>query len=215
MILHLILDQAATMAAIGARLGDISLATPLDAADCPILRIGWRQSGGAPDRRANPESGVVSQVMAPAMDQRLALPQSTPESLDAAFLEVSWALGAWDVSRMERLPLAPDADPMQPGHGITHLVAFPYRCTGIPEEDAPVDIGSWVRACARHGWLHWSCRPMWMVPEMRQKAWLAKDRTLRQDGSREERQWQPWEPVVIGSNHQTIIRLGKANHGNR
>lgn len=56
---------------------------------------------------------------------------------------------------------------------------------------------------------------MWLAPEIRQRAWLAKDRTLNPDGTRDPRAWRPWYPLGIGTDHQTIIRLGRAPHGQR
>lgn len=192
------------MQVTGGRLSSVSLATPLDKAAQAVLRVGWQVT--AADRTR--EEGITMTTRHPRQDMIVALPPTSPDDLDAEFLSLAWELGAWDVSRIEHLPLAPGADPTEPRHGITANLGMPYDIPGGSEGSALRDPDAWVRACARHGWITWSCRPMWMAPEVRQKAWLRKDSTLRPDGARPPRAWTARQPVVVSADHQTVIRLG-------
>lgn len=207
MIVELIKSSAKDMGANGARLSGISMASPLDAAAPPVLRMIW-QLGGADPLRA--PTGISGRLYAPTQEWHSALDTAAPAVLDAEFLRAAWALGAWDVLRTERAPLSPGADPLLPGHGITAQLGSPYRITGIPDEEPALAVAPWARACARYGWLHWYCRPMWRAPEVRRRAWLAKDYTLDADGTRPPRDWLAKEPLGIGTDHQTIIRMGRA-----
>jgi hypothetical protein len=211
-MLTLIQSQAAGLAALGARLSGVTLAAPLDGAAQAVLRITWTLTGADPLRAPK---GVTGMVQAPTQEGRTLLPPGRLSDLDAQFLAAAWGLGAWDVQRTERAPLPPGADPLMPGHGLVSLLVAPYRMTGIPAEEAPIEVAPWARACARHGWVTWYCRPMWLAPEIRQRAWMAKDATLLQDGTRPPRAWGSREPLGIGTDHQTIIRLGSSQGARR
>lgn len=212
-----IIDKARLYAGLGYGLSAVSLASPLDAAAEAVWRIvlhrGEASGGCCIDARIRGD-GVAMSVSAPTIDVRIAAGSANPEELDAAFLAVAWELGAWDVARTEHMPLPDDADPVR--HGITHHVYDPYIMPGVHESPrADADVARWIAACKRHGWMTWLCKPMFGAPEIRRKTWLSKDKTLLPDGSRPPRAWTAWDPVWIGANHQTVIRLGRANHGNR
>lgn len=206
-------QRARHYAALGYELSAIALASPLDAAAPAVWRIVLERTARVDDSGVVAD-GVAATVAASTLEIRIADAPVPPEDLDAQFLGVAWELGAWDVSRIEHLPLSPDADAVM--HGLMPHVADPYVISGLPPSPSvQIDINGWIAACKRHGWITWFCKPMYGAPEIRRAAWLGKDKTLRPDGSRPPRKWRAWEPVWIGTNHQTIIRLGKANHGNR
>lgn len=213
-LIKIIKDQASALTQFGSRLSGVSVTSPLDRAGAAILRTTWSQRGS---EQVSAPQGVCANVYQPSTDGRIVLPDASLDDLDAEFLNMAWALGAWDVQRTEYAPLAQGADPWAPGAGISIAIMDPYRLTGLSCDEAPaqIDARAWILACARHGRLNWYCRPMWMAPEIRQRAWLAKDKTLLADGGRDQRPWRPWHPVSISADHQTIIRLGRANHGNR
>ncbi len=215
-MLDLIKNQIPAMQVAGGRLSSVTLATPLDGAAASVLVSSWQFAGGSQPGDTTP--GASASVQQPRRDIVVALPPQSPDALDAQYLALAWELGAWDVSRHEHALLPPGADPFDPAHGITACLGSPYTISGI-DDDAPLfdNPDGWVQACARHGWMTWRCKPMWMAPAVRQKAWLHKDKTLQPDGSRQPREkpWTPWQPVVISSNHQTVIRLGRGNHPNR
>lgn len=150
----------------------------------------------------------------------MALDPAPLDALDAGFLEAAWALGAWDVARTERLPLPPGADPLAPQHGIAHILHDPYqvRFLGAVADrlPCPVEETAWAVEAAVRGWITWLCKPILYGPAIR-TGWIPKDRSLRPDGGRDPRPraWTAWEPVVRHADHQTIIRLGRAPHGNR
>jgi len=149
--------QVGTLLMAGCRLSSITAALPLDRAAEAVLTIGlnWR----------NPAAIQTHGWMAsaPRRDLRVVLPPLHPEEMDAAFLSAAWELGAWDVSRTERAPLPPEADPV--AHGIAHHVADPYTLPGLPDNpQADLDVSEWIAACKRHGWMVWLCKPLWMAP---------------------------------------------------
>jgi hypothetical protein len=216
-ILEKIKTTAAAMASIGQAVSAARLAVPLAPGATPLLALVPTISACG----VKPISpGVSARACERADDWRIALPPAPAEELDAQFLAAAWELGAWDVARTERAPLPQKANKFDPWHGIAHLLHAPYRITfdgkdGDPMP-CPVDPTDWASQAAQHGWLVWLCKPMRYGPSIR-AGWITKDRTLRPDGGRDQRAapWRPWMPVVVGSDHQTVIRLGRAPHGNR
>lgn len=218
MLIDLLRAQASAICSTTcARLSSVSLAAPIDAPPSaqPLLNITYNSCAKSAPERAG--DGVTLSASLPTTITRLAVPTVTVEDLDAQFLSLAWEVGAWDVSRMEHMPLTGGADPMDPAQGLLHHVMEPYSLPGTQAEEPPCNPVLWVCAAAETGWLVWSCKPMWLAAPVRQKAWISKDKTLLPDGSRVPRAqpWTPWHPVWIGSNHQTVIRLGRAPHGNR
>ena len=208
---------AAAMAAIGQAVSAVRIALPLAPGAVPVMSLVPTMSSCG----VGPTSGGISvRACARGDDWRLALQSANPDEIDAEFLAAAWALGAWDVARTEHAALPTGADPWAPQIGIAHHVHQPYRVSldGAASEPmpCPVDADEWVWQAARHGWLVWLCKPMRYGPAIR-AGWIAKDRTLRPDGGRDPRAkpWRPWRPVVRHADHQTIIRLGRAPHGNR
>lgn len=197
----------------------ISLAAPLDAAAEAVWRVDWAVPACEAGRHVVTDRVTMS-VLTPTRSDYIGESPAHPEELDARFLDLAWELGAWDVVRTERAPLPPDTDPLDPAHGIISHIVQPYRLDcepGRPKQAADLDHILWAHVCAQHGWLVWSCKPSWPLEARPEpvKRRIMRDRTLEPDGSRSPRKWRPWEPVWIGADHQTVIRLGRAPHGNR
>lgn len=217
-ILGATLSMAAAMAVVGQAVTAVRLAVPLAPGAVPLLSLVPKVSACGISPQVAP--GVAAQSCERPEDWRIALDPSPLDVLDAQYLEMAWALGAWDVARTERAPLPVGTDPTDPMHGIAHLLHDPYviRFMGKAPEPmpCPVDGAAWAQKAARHGWLVWLCKPVLHGPEVR-SGWIAKDRTLRADGGRDPRgdPWRAWQPVTRGADHQAIIRLGRAPHGNR
>lgn len=219
MITQIIHSTAAAMAAVGQTVSAVRLAVPLAPGAIPVLAL--VPKGAACGAAAPGPAGISLSACERPDDWRIALAPAPADALDAAFLAAAWELGAWDVARTERLPLPAGADPANAAHGIAHLIADPYdirvagRSHGEPMP-CPVDGPAWSRAAATHGWLVWLAKPMRYGPTIRH-GWTAQDRTLRPDGGRDPRPepWRAWRPVVRGADHQTLLRLGRAPHGNR
>lgn len=211
------ISVAAAMAATGQAVSAVRLAAVLDGRQPPVLAlVPTAGSCGAPAR----DGGIALSACERLEDYRLALDPAPPEALDAEYLALAWALGAWDVARTERYRLPAGANPLDPRHGIAHLLQDPYeisvRGQAAEPMPCPVDAGAWAEAAAAHGWITWLCKPLRFGPAIR-ASWISKDRTVRPDGGRDPRahRWTAWAPVVRGADHQTIIRLGRAPHGNR
>lgn len=217
-ILDVTLSTAAAMAAMGQAVTAVRLAVPLAPGAVPLLSLVPKVSACGISPQAVP--GVAARGCERPEDWRLALDPQPLEALDAQYLGAAWALGAWDVARTERAPLPVGADPADPMYGIAHLLHDPYviRFAGEAPEPmpCPVDGAAWAQQAARYGWLVWLCKPLLYGPAIR-AGWIAKDRTLRADGGRDARAepWRAWQPVCRGQDHQAVIRLGRAPHGNR
>ena len=210
---------AAALAATGQSMSAIRLAAIVGSpADCPpILSVVLKSAACGASR---PDSGFTLSASERPEDHRVALDPAALAELDASYLAMAWQVGAWDVARTERAPLPPGSNPADPAHGLAHLVHDPYTIAlaGHAREPmpCPVDGADWITEAALRGWITWLCKPLWHGPAIR-AGWIAKDSTLQADGSRlsRERPWTAWEPVIRGRDHQTIIRMGRAPHGNR
>lgn len=213
-ILDIINDQAVALDACGSRLINVSLAAPCTSAPMAILRTSWSVRGADP---MSTPKGVAGSVYPGSTNHRAIIDGRALQALDAEMLAAAWALGAWDLGRTEWAPLPASADPSEPARGITAAIGSPYSITGV--EDAPsirgLDAARWIEDCARNGRLAWLCKPVRYGPELRRQAWIGKDRTLNADGGRDPKRWTAWTPVRLGRDHQTVIRLGRAPHGNR
>lgn len=211
-----VMPAAAALAAAGQAITAVRLAAVLDSSQPPLLALVLKCAGSGAGTGVR--DGVSLAFCERPEDYRLALDPAPPEALDAAYLALAWELGAWDVARTERLPLAAGAGPLDPRHGIAHLLHDPYQISvaGQAAEPmpCPVDAAAWAKAAATNGWITWLCKPLRYGPAIR-AGWINKDSTLRPDGGRDPRSWAAWRPVVRGADHQTIIRLGRAPHGNR
>ena len=218
-ITGIIARTAAALAAAGQSISVIRLAAIIDAtADCPpILSVALKVGTCG---LANAAGGIAMSASERPEDHRVAFDPAPLAELDAAYLAMAWQVGAWDVARTERAPLPQGSNPADPAHGIAHLVHDPYTIAlaGHAREPmpCPVNGADWITEAALRGWITWLCKPLWHGPAIR-AGWIAKDSTLQADGSRlpRERPWTAWEPVIRGRDHQTIIRLGRAPHGNR
>ncbi len=213
-----IVRTAAAMAAMGQAVTAVRVAVPLVPGAVPLLALVPKVSACGVSPPVAP--GVAVRGCERPEDWRMALDPQPLDVLDAQYLEAAWALGAWDVARTEHAPLPVGADPADPMYGIAHLLHDPYviRFMGQAAEPmpCPVDRSAWAQQAAQNGWLVWLCKPLLYGPEIR-SGWIQKDRTLRADGGRDARAepWRAWQPVYRGHDHQSVIRLGRAPHGNR
>lgn len=134
------------------------------------------------------------------------------EFLDRAFLGCAWELGAWDVERIDHAPLGRAEDFVQRLRGQTALVDASFALLGGRDGSTELDVGSWIRAASRAGWISWSCKPMWRCAEER-RPWLLADESLRADGTREPAA-EPapaHPPEFAGHDRRLRIQLGVPN----
>ncbi|HWH48935.1 MAG TPA: diguanylate cyclase [Burkholderiales bacterium] len=127
-------------------------------------------------------------------------------ALDLAAMEAGWELGAWDVSRSERVGcMRPGAESREALECLQAFGAFPYGVNGhqVVVSDAP-DTEDLVNLAGRRGYLMWMFRPVhggiW--------ADVADDATLRPDGTRTPPcPIAPVPPAGMGSR-KTVYRFG-------
>ena len=150
---------------------------------------------------------------APTRDRaRARLGPAPVQFLDRAFLGCAWELGAWDVERVDHAPLGRAEDFVQRLRGQTALVDASFALLGSRDGTAELDVGSWIRAASRSGWIRWSCKPMWRCAEER-RPWLLADASLRADGTREPgAEPSPGHPPdFAGHDRRLRIQLGVPN----
>lgn len=116
--------------------------------DTAALSISVAKFGGS-DMPAD-ISGVAGRVITRAPNHVELI--EVANDIDRQIISSAWHMGAWDVQR----------------------ITYPAGYTGTmdPHHD---DLVSAMRAS---GWTTWTYRPMVMAPEVRQKAWSARDTTL-------------------------------------
>lgn len=127
-------------------------------------------------------------------------------ALDVAAMEAGWELGAWDVSRSERVGcMRPGAESREALECLQAFGAFPYGVNGhqVVVSDAP-DTEDLVNLAGRRGYLMWMFRPVhggiW--------ADVADDATLRPDGTRTPPcPIAPVPPAGMGAR-KTVYRFG-------
>jgi len=157
------------------------------------------------------EHAAVSRgTPAPTRDRARARLGPAPVAfLDRAFLGCAWELGAWDVERVDHAALGRAEDFVQRLRGQTALVDASFALLGRHDGTAELDVGSWIRAASRMGWVSWSCKPMWRHAEER-RPWLMADTSLRADGTREPgAEPSPGHPPdFAGHDRRLRIQLG-------
>jgi len=127
-------------------------------------------------------------------------------ALDRAAMEAGWELGAWDVSRAERVGcVRPGAESSESLECLQAFGAFPYGLNGqqVVVADAP-DADELVNLAARRGYLMWMFRPV------HRGIWAdyADDATLRADGTRTPPcPFNPIPPAGVGPG-RTVYRFG-------
>ena len=198
------------VAAAGRPLVGVTLA----AVPCPdtpvILTLHWH--GFVEERIAPVESArPVRFSSIPSSALQLNIPWSDLLALDLAAMEAGWELGAWDVSRTERIgcvrPGAPASETMECRQAFATLPTDD-RGEQLVVAEAP-DAGDLLDVASRSGYVLWSFRPVhggiW--------AQVSDDETLRSDGTR--RPPCPHHPVPPGDRkcHHTVYRFGKAAGG--
>src|SRR6185436_15209916 len=83
-------------------------------------------------------------------------------AVDRAAMEAGWELGAWDVSRSERVGcMRPGAESREALECLQAFGAFPYGVNGhqVVVSDAP-DTEDLVNLAGRRGYLMWMFRPV-------------------------------------------------------
>lgn len=158
-------------------------------------------------------SAVARGRPAPTRDRtRARLGPSPVEFLDRAFLGCAWELGAWDVERVDHAPLGRARDFVQRLRGQTAPVDASFALLGRRDGTAELDVGSWIRAASRTGWISWICKPMWRCADER-RPWLLADTSLRGDGTRDPAtEPSPGHPPdFAGHDRRLRIQLGVPN----
>jgi hypothetical protein len=220
MIADLIQQAASAPALAGVGVKSIRIATTyrLDA----ILTITWSWPEFGEVSQPSGLPGVAMSVAARPADLTLALvlPGPTVHEAEHAVLDVAWQLGAWDVRRMERAPLADPKQWREARHGLAsdfgvNLVTI----AGVPVQKGDRAPYADLRAAAVDGWVTWSFVPLAFATRTMRARWGGKDKTLEADctrsGALPPTHFADWHHPEPGYAHEHIYQLGRANHGNR
>lgn len=163
--------------------------------------------------------GITQEVWSAPSDSTLSLGRGSASEIEAEILSAAWALGAWDVRRMEYAPLADPAEWSATRHGVgRNFGVGGYVIMGQPLAMGESSTEAAQRA-ARDGYVLWQFVPLALCSPIMQARWRDKDRTLDAAtctrGARHIAPWSLYGKQEIGHAHDHIYELGRGNHGNR
>lgn len=222
---HLLMDplsRAHSPAALsGINISSVSLAATYSDQYAAILKITYTfPAGAAVD--SEPMLGVNQSAYSRPADTitNIIRVGMAPSDIEDAVLTTAWRLGAWDVRRIEKAPLADPSKMMEPRYGLSSDFGInPYIIN-----DQPMAIGlgadiDTIREAAIDGYVTWHFVPLHFASQIAHKRWGGKDKTLNLNLTREgepkigRQTWaRPREPLTA---HEHIYQLGRHNHGNR
>lgn len=188
----------------------------------PVLTITW----GMPDvwlEQPGAQKGVAASSVTRPADTCILLPDyERLHSFEADMLATAWQLGAWDVARIEKSPLANPWEAMESRHGLVADFGInPYLIMGQPLITGAAAPEDQIREASEQGWIVWRFVPLALSAGLTRKAWCTKDRTLADPDScrRVARTIDPqrlYGPITEpGTAHEHIYQFGRGNHGNR
>jgi len=174
-----------------------------------VLTLHWH--GLSPTRLADVEGATaIGYQSVPSSALQINARWDDLETLDMTAMETAWELGAWDMSRLERVPcLRPGADSSESLECLQAFGNYPYLVEGAtPFVAETPDVDGLIDVAARSGYLLWAFRPV------RGGLWkaVADDQTLEADGRRKPPCPYLSEPPRMGSRQRkTVYRFGKAS----
>lgn len=194
----------AQRAETGGRLSSCRIVGLYDGGYPPVLHIHYSGFRRVPLPGGDTPDGVTGMGGEAHPDEIILLPPQKLDDLERQIVSAAWALGAWDIARIEHPPLPPGADPMLAKWGI--IIQF-----GDSEM---------ISRAAKRGWITWSWRPTWGSIRLHHN----KDKTLDSDGGRLSplsprhmprlRAIDGW-PAGEKLAYNVEFRLGRDNHPNR
>ena len=187
-----------------------------------VLSITWSMPDGGSSIDMPSLPGVTATALSRPSDTAILLARNltTAPEIEDAVIGAAWALGAWDLCRIESPPLPPGSDWHEARYGVG--VGFgrnPYTIMGQPMvmgDRAEDDV---CATAARDGYITWRFVPLALATLIARQRWGAKDTTLQSDCTRvgEPGQYRGrwWHPQTPGHANEHQYQLGRGNHGNR
>ncbi len=147
--------QASSMAKQGWKLSAVTAAALYDGRG--MLKLWWQRDcpGGA-------DAGTSDEGLSPRVESSRPLDWDEPAAAERAVLAAAAQCGAKTVSRIERSPLALNADPYVPGTGLVaafanaNNVEAPWLC----RENFPEPVQLLIERAADEGWIMWLFDPL-------------------------------------------------------
>lgn len=145
--------QASSMAKRGWTLSAVTVAALYDGRG--MLKLWWQKDSFGADAEA------ADEMSSPRLESTRSLDWSEPAAAERAVLAAAAQCGAKTVSRIERSPLALNADPYVPGTGLVaafanaNNVEAPWLC----RENFPEEVQLLIERAADEGWIMWLFDP--------------------------------------------------------
>lgn len=224
-IISAVLQKAAQAPALaGIYIKSVSISAARELSHDPIITITWSM----PDSSAYIESpshsmpGVSASIISRPSDTTMSLPRemASPADIEDVVIADAWALGAWDLCRIERAPLPAGADWLESRYGLVG----DFGRSDISIAGHPLSVGTRAtpevcEIAARDGYVTWRFVPLSLATPTARRQWAGKDTTLQPDCTRMGEpggyrgQWR--HPADAGTAAEHQYRLGRGNHGNR
>lgn len=224
-IISAVLQKAAQAPALaGIYIKSVSISAVRVLSHDPILTITWSM----PDSSAYIDApglsipGASASIISRPSDTTMSLPRemASPADIEDVVIADAWALGAWDLCRIEGAPLPAGANWPESRYGLAGAFG---RCD-ISIAGQPLSAGTRATAhvceiAARDGYVTWRFVPLTLATPTARRRWAGKDTTLQQDCTRlgepggYRGQWR--HPVEPHTAREQQYRLGRGNHGNR
>lgn len=184
-IFKAILDDAARAPAMaGIYIKSVSVSALYHLLDQFWVTISWTM----PDVRSAIEPpglslpGVKTSAVLRPSDTAMVLhaPELSPGELEAeVLLPLAWRLGAWDIVRSERAPLAADQDWRDSKHGLLcHFGRNSQAIDGVPLIAGARASDEICATAAKEGWVTWRFVPLALSSPAMQEKWRGADGTL-------------------------------------
>ena len=126
--------------------------------------------------------GVKTPTVLRTSDTAMVLhaPELSPGELEAdVLLPLAWRLGAWDIVRSERAPLAADQDWRDSKHGLLrHFGRNSQAIDGVPLIVGARASDEICATAAKEGWVTWRFVPLALSSPAMQEKWHDEDVTL-------------------------------------
>lgn len=222
MYINDLIRRAARPAAFaGIHIKSVSISATYDDSHKAVITITWTFPAGV-SVDSQPLPGVTQEIYSRPSDAVIPMARKgmAPSDIEEDVLFAAWKLGAWDLRRIEKAPLADLAKRKEMGCGITHSFGDDtYSVNGqVFSSGYKADEASMLEA-AMDGYITWSFVPLCMASEIARARWGDKDKTLKSDLTRDGEpqisrgKWErPREPLTACEH---IYQLGRGNHGNR
>jgi hypothetical protein len=220
-LINTIRGAASAPAMSGIHISRVSIAATYRSEHDAVLTIGWTFPALA-SIQSTPMDGVEQSVYSRPADTTLLIPRAgqAPSDMEDEILSAAWALGAWDVRRLEKAPIDNPEKMLEPQYGLASDFGYnPYSVNGQPFIIGARSPESALLTAAIDGYVTWAFIPLSLGSEIAKNRWGGKDKTLNAGLTRDgvpNIGRGPWmRPREARTAHEHIYQLGRAPHGNR